>query len=165
MIAAMTVSRSRFFSTTVEPPDVIPPPNISDKPPPRPACSKMNSTRTSAAMMWMVTIAAVTQSLRSGSRPQILPSALRGGGTLGHCNHIAVGSPRGHIGAGAKPCTRCDNEKSSAVQISGTSAPVETTIASAAAHAGAAFAAGALDADDSARATALALRCAYPFLV
>ena len=130
---------------------------------PAPAAPEQAETigaRTSAAMMWTVTIAAVTQGLRFGSRPQILPSALRGGGTHGHCSHSAVGSPRGHIGAGVKPFTRCDNERSSAVQMSGTSAPVETTAASAAAHVGAAFAAGALDADAKARATARALRCA-----
>ena len=37
-----TVSRSRFFSATEEPPSELetPPPNMSERPPPRPLCSR-----------------------------------------------------------------------------------------------------------------------------
>jgi hypothetical protein len=53
-IAVMIVMRSRFFSITVDPIAwvCIPPPNISDTPPPRPAWSRMNRISVIAAMTW-----------------------------------------------------------------------------------------------------------------
>src|SRR5919108_4289601 len=54
-VAAPTVRRSRLRSTTVEPPrvELMPPPNMSERPPPRPACSRMNRQRVSDAITWM----------------------------------------------------------------------------------------------------------------
>jgi hypothetical protein len=54
-VAAATVRRSRLRSTTVEPPSWVfmPPPNMSDRPPPRPACRRMNRIRVSEAITSM----------------------------------------------------------------------------------------------------------------
>ena len=51
MTAVMIVMRSRLRSTTVEPaiePPSCPPPNMSDRPPPRPACSRMKTISSKA---------------------------------------------------------------------------------------------------------------------
>ena len=47
MSAVKTVSRLRFFSTTEEPAsdEDAAPPNIEDRPPPLPRCSRMSTTR------------------------------------------------------------------------------------------------------------------------
>jgi hypothetical protein len=51
-VAAATVRRSRLRSTTVEPPREVfmPPPNMSERPPPRPAWRRMNRIRVSDAI-------------------------------------------------------------------------------------------------------------------
>jgi len=51
-IATTTVRRSRFFSTTVEPAIAPPPapPNMSESPPPRPACNRMKTISTTEAI-------------------------------------------------------------------------------------------------------------------
>src|SRR3954469_4210132 len=53
--AVMTVILSRFRSTTVEPaiePPSDPPPNMSESPPPRPACNRTRTMRISDTTMW-----------------------------------------------------------------------------------------------------------------
>src|SRR5262249_41979500 len=60
----MTVSRSRLRSTTVEPaiePPSCPPPNMSDRPPPRPECSRIRKIIASADVT-QITIRIVSRS-------------------------------------------------------------------------------------------------------
>ncbi len=56
-MAVTIVIRSRFFSMTVEPMAwvCIPPPNISDTPPPRPAWRRMKRINIRDAITWMIT--------------------------------------------------------------------------------------------------------------
>ena len=59
----MTVRRSRFLSTTVEPLrlDVdIPPPNTSERPPPLPECNSTRAINPMERMMWKMMAKAVT---------------------------------------------------------------------------------------------------------
>src|SRR4051794_41700537 len=69
-VAAPMVSRSRFFSTTVEPPrlELTPPPNMSDTPPPLPACKRMNATSVREEMRCRTTSNAVTRYFLDRSR-------------------------------------------------------------------------------------------------
>src|SRR3954447_7393568 len=53
----MTVRRSRFRSTTVEPamePPSEPPPNMSERPPPRPECNRIRKISVNDARIWMM---------------------------------------------------------------------------------------------------------------
>ena len=55
-IAAITVKRSKFFSTTVEPamaPPIEPPPKRSESPPPLPACKSTKISKPAEAIMWI----------------------------------------------------------------------------------------------------------------
>src|SRR5688500_14881901 len=64
-IAAPMVSRSRFFSTTVEPPsdDETPPPNMFDRPPPFPRCSRIRTIRITLVSTSRMLTAVVTGGL------------------------------------------------------------------------------------------------------
>ena len=72
--AVTTVIRSRLRSTTVEPAaaEPRPPPNISDRPPPRPLCSRIRTMRVSETMMWIARM------------------------TMVNCSYLEYLSPRGH---------------------------------------------------------------------
>ena len=53
----MTVIRSRLRSTTVDPaiePPSEPPPNMSESPPPRPACSRIRTISVNDTTMWKI---------------------------------------------------------------------------------------------------------------
>jgi hypothetical protein len=54
-IAVMTVKRSRLRSTTLEEAaaEPIPPPNISERPPPFPLCSRIEMTRVMHSTIWI----------------------------------------------------------------------------------------------------------------
>src|SRR5215471_1855016 len=65
MMQAMTVRRSRLRSTTVEPaidPPSCPPPNMSDRPPPRPECNRIRKISSSATMTSMTMRIALSMS-------------------------------------------------------------------------------------------------------
>jgi hypothetical protein len=78
--ATITVSRSRFLSTTVDPatlPLLIPPPNISDTPPPLPACSRIRKMSASETSSWTTATIPV-----SNLEPFLgSPTSRRAGGT------------------------------------------------------------------------------------
>ncbi len=72
--AAATVIRSRLRSTTVDPAaaDPSPPPNISDRPPPRPLWSRMSTIKVSDTMTWIARMRMVTDPtafFAPGTRP------------------------------------------------------------------------------------------------
>ena len=66
MMAVPTVIRSRLRSTTVEPAETPPmaPPNMSERPPPRPLCKRISRISRNETMTWTTTTAAVSTIVR-----------------------------------------------------------------------------------------------------
>src|SRR5436190_15113885 len=87
MMQAMTVRRSRLRSTTVEPaidPPSCPPPNMSERPPPRPECNRIRKISSSATSTSMTTRIALS-----------IARSLSGFGLLGRSQCTAGRAPTG----------------------------------------------------------------------